>query len=122
MTNRRSLVEGMKPGGGVDPAAEAAFIYGTPPARSAAAPAPPTTQARQKPRHTMPPAERDQSSSSALTAGNRLPITTRLRADLAGALKRASLERQLAGIEPYTLQDLIEEALEPWLRAHGYLA
>jgi hypothetical protein len=52
----------------------------------------------------------------------RVPLTTRLRADLAQALKRASLERQLAGIEPSHVQLILEDALEPWLRGNGYLA
>jgi hypothetical protein len=53
---------------------------------------------------------------------SRSPISTRIRADFAAALKRASLERQLAGAEPHTLQDILEEAIEPWLKANGYLA
>jgi hypothetical protein len=51
----------------------------------------------------------------------RLPFTTRIRADLAQAAKRASLERQLQGIEPNTVQEILESALEPWLRANGYV-
>lgn len=49
------------------------------------------------------------------------PLTTRIRADFATALKRASLERQLSGTPPNTLQGVLEEALEPWLRTHGYV-
>lgn len=51
----------------------------------------------------------------------RAPLTTRIREDFARALKRASPERQLGGIEPHTLQDILEEAIEPWLRINGYL-
>ena len=51
-----------------------------------------------------------------------IPVTVRLRPELAGALKRASLERQLAGEAVFTQQELVEEALEPWLRRCGYLA
>lgn len=51
----------------------------------------------------------------------RLPISTRIRSDLASALKRASLERQLSKTEPNTLQDILEEAIEPWLKSNGYL-
>lgn len=51
----------------------------------------------------------------------RSPLTTRIRDDYAKALKRASLERQLAGITPSTLQDILEEALRPWLQDNGYL-
>jgi hypothetical protein len=36
-------------------------------------------------------------------------------------LKRASLERQLAGQTPHTVQDIVELVLEPWLKAKGYL-
>lgn len=52
----------------------------------------------------------------------RAPFTTRIRADLAHALKQASLKRQLEGVEPNTVQDILEQALEPWLRQHGYLS
>ena len=51
----------------------------------------------------------------------REPISTRLRGDLAKALKRAVLERKLAGESPDTVQEILDDALEPWLRAHGYL-
>ena len=50
-----------------------------------------------------------------------IPVTVRLSPEIAGALKRLSLERQLAGIEPATQQELVEEALEPLLRAEGML-
>ena len=50
-----------------------------------------------------------------------IPVTVRLKPEIAAALKRASLERQLAGEEVYTQQDLVEEALEPWLRGEGCL-
>ncbi|MCA9191089.1 MAG: hypothetical protein KDB03_04995 [Planctomycetales bacterium] len=49
-------------------------------------------------------------------------ITVRLRPEIAGALKRASLERQLEGQDVFTQQDLVEQALEPWLREEGYLS
>lgn len=50
-----------------------------------------------------------------------IPVTVRLRPEIAGALKRASLERQLEGEEVFTVQDLVEQALEPWLQDQGYL-
>jgi hypothetical protein len=50
-----------------------------------------------------------------------IPVTVRLRPEVASALKRASLERQLAGIEIHTQQELVEEALLPWLRTEGVL-
>lgn len=50
-----------------------------------------------------------------------IPVTIRLRPEIAGALKRASLERQLNGEETFTQQDLVENALEPWLQEEGYI-
>lgn len=51
-----------------------------------------------------------------------IPVTIRLRPEIAGALKRASLERQLAGEETFTQQELVENALEPWLVEEGYIS
>jgi hypothetical protein len=45
----------------------------------------------------------------------------RIRVDYARALKRASLQRQLDGVEPNQIQGIIEACLEPWLQSHGYL-
>lgn len=61
-------------------------------------------------------------SSKSLTPVGLIPVTVRLRPALAGALKRASLERQLAGEEVFTQQELVEQALEPWLRSLGYFS
>lgn len=96
-TPRRPLIAGIAQSlPGVDPASAAQFITGESPAASPA----PRTAADRTP---------------------RAPLTTRLRADYAAALKRASLERELAGVEPHTVQEMLEEALGPWLKVHGYL-
>ncbi|MDZ4852075.1 MAG: hypothetical protein SGI77_22535 [Pirellulaceae bacterium] len=50
-----------------------------------------------------------------------IPVTIRLRPEIAGALKRASLERELDGEDVFTQQDLVENALEPWLKENGFL-
>jgi hypothetical protein len=50
-----------------------------------------------------------------------VPVTIRLRPEIAAGLKRASLQRQLNGIEMFTQQDIVEEALIPWLKAEGLL-
>ena len=50
-----------------------------------------------------------------------IPVTIRLKPEIAGALKRASLERELDGEEVFTQQDLVEQALAPWLRQVGFL-
>ncbi len=102
MADRRPLTDGLKPAPTpVDRAVEAAFVFGpktTAPVADEPSPAPPQP----------PPIVRS-------------PLTTRVRADYAAALKRASLERQLSGTTPNTLQEILEEALEPWLKAHGYV-
>jgi hypothetical protein len=102
MHERRSLVEALKQSPTVDPKIEKEFVFQAKP--------PVITEP------TSPP------STPAPSTVSRSPISTRIRSDFAAALKRASLERQLAGLEPQTLQDILEEAIEPWLKTNGYLA
>ncbi len=105
MGERRPLTAGLKP----DPSLEQQFVRtGTVPRPDAAQP-------------TATPAPPREAKTRAANAVSRSPLTTRVRTDYAEALKRASLQRQLDGIEPNTLQDILEEALEPWLRKNGYL-
>jgi hypothetical protein len=101
---RRSLTEGLKATPPVDSAVAKEFIHG---AKIGA-------DARQSANAPILPV--------ATPPINRVPISTRMRADFASALKRASLERQLKGVEPYTLTDIIEQAIEPWLKTNGYLS
>jgi hypothetical protein len=97
MVTRRTLVEGLKETPVVDPNLEKQYVFAKP-GSVQAAPVKPV------------------SGSIA-----RTPISTRLRTDLAEALKRASLQRQLEKVEPSTLVEILEEAIEPWLKEHGYL-
>ena len=101
MTDRRSLVEGLKQTPAVDPLKEKEFVF----------------QSKQ------PNGEGATAASTAATPPTvaKSPLSTRIRADFAAALKRASLERQLGGVEPHTVQDILEAALEPWLKSSGYL-
>lgn len=99
MTDRRSLIEGLKQTPVVDPKKEKEFVFQ---AKTPGGEGPPA------PTHPVP-------------VQARSPISTRIRTDFASELKRASLERQLKGIEPSTLQDILEEAIEPWLKSNGYL-
>src|SRR5687767_6890205 len=48
-------------------------------------------------------------------------VTTRLQARTADALRRAYLEQKLNRREPATQQEIIEAALQTWLRTHAYL-
>jgi hypothetical protein len=102
MSERRTLVEGLT---APDPEAEKQFVYRGKLPPSAAPPQPAPAQL----------------APVAAQLVDRLPLTTRLRADLVTALKRASLERRLRGVEPSALQEILEQALEPWLRANGHL-
>jgi hypothetical protein len=106
MANRRPLTAGLKAKPQANRADEERFIYDEQTKPAAAPPAPPRME---------PTAVR------AATKVNRVPFTTRLRTDLAEAVKNASLERQLRKIEPNQVQEILESALEPWLRANGYL-
>jgi hypothetical protein len=95
MADRRPLVAGLSGVGGTDPGREKQFVFGD--------------------RAENEPAGRAPANVS------RVPLTTRVRADYGAALKRASLERQLSGQAPNTVQEILEEALGPWLRANGYV-
>lgn len=115
MKDRRSLVDGMtsQQGNRVDRGIEEHFVRSGQAATTGPAAA---DQDQMLPSTPMPPANRQNASTI-----NRLPLSTRIRADYAAALKRASLERQLNGTTPNTLQDILEEALGPWLVANGYI-
>jgi hypothetical protein len=104
MTERRALIEGIKAKAApADSAKEEQFVFG----------------GKKKPQ-----VEREGERASPTTAAThhaRIPLSTRMRADFSAALKRASLERQLEGVEPNTLTEILEQAVEPWLRNNGYL-
>jgi hypothetical protein len=106
MAQRRPLVAGLKAHTQADRAVEEQFVRG-----EEIRPA------------TMPRAAAalEPTALKAAPKVSRVPFTTRIRSDLAQAVKRASLERQLQGIEPNQVQEILESALEPWLRANGYL-
>jgi hypothetical protein len=119
MKERRSLVDGLLPSEVAQEEKEKAFVYGTP--------ATPEPQVE-----TASPVDNDVPVAAAVPHttydskilpqfAGRVPVTTRTRPEVATALKRASLTRQLNGIEPYYVQDIMEEALESWLRTNGYL-
>ncbi len=111
MKDRRSLMEGLKTAGERDRSVEEQFVFA----------AKAKTEQAAHPAATAPAPEVKEGKRQTGSAVGRVPLTTRVRSDFATALKRASLQRQLDGVAPNTLQDILEEALEPWLRANGYL-
>lgn len=95
MAQHRTLIEGMKAApahAAVDPAKEREIVFG-------------------------PKAVTTRPSPKVHTAG----LNTRVRAEVFAALKRASLQRQLDQVEPNTIAELVQEALEHWLRSNGYI-
>ncbi len=111
MAKRRSLAEGVKTAEEVDPALVEDFVFNR-------KPKPAKQPVANEPEAAAEPGEGKGQAASQL---GRAPLTIRFRSHFAAALKRASLERQLKGITPNTLQDILEEAVEPWLRSNGYL-
>ena len=81
----------------------------------------PSAESRSAIESRMTPPKTKKRRASGITPVAPVPVTVRLRPEVAGGLKRASLERQLSGEELFTQQDLVETLLEPWLRDQGYL-
>src|SRR5579863_1023066 len=131
MAERRALIEGLK---GLDEDIDAdlaeEFISvrktRSPAKTAAAAPMPKAPPTEPQGANSLPPlpdsvmAAAQASAPSPLTAIGRVPVGARVRTDLASALKRASLQRQLNGIQPYAVQEILEEALELWLLKNGH--
>jgi hypothetical protein len=61
------------------------------------------------------------SKQSAVITPGLISVNVRVRPEIATALQTATLQRQLQGIEPSSKREIVEEALEPWLRDNGYL-
>jgi len=122
MPNKRmSLVESMKRDEDqLDPATVDNFLkHGT------AAPKPeetedPAPQQRRPETLTASKSAEPQTDAAVMTPG-LIPIHVRVRPEIAGALKTAALQRELRGVEPFTKREIVEQALEPWLKKNGYL-
>src|SRR4051794_17226889 len=110
MAERKSLVESLQANQGVDPQLLEEFVYERPRKKGSSAVA-----------SDPPPPAPDRREGKGASAVSRVGLTTRIRTDYGEALKRASLERQLAKVTPNTLQDILEDALGPWLRSNGYI-
>ena len=122
MSKRRSLTAGVNTIPDADPEAVRSFITQerktTPEAEQELAVVAPSAAAVSKAVVSKP---KKPKRGKTVTPVGLIPVTVRLRPELAGALKRASLERQLSGEEPNTQQDLVELVLEPWLSENGYV-
>jgi len=129
MGERRALIEGLAEAEGFDPDQAEEFIKTGKVSKTAktSARAPETTPEASEVPPAKPPlpqsvvAAAQVSATAHLTGVGRVPVGARVRTEIAAALKRASLERQLQGIQPNSVQDIHEESLELWLHKHGYL-
>ena len=67
--------------------------------------------------------EEEEISDEALLGMNNLlvPLTTRLQPRTAAALKRAGLEQKLRGRKPSSVQEIVEIAIQTWLRSAKFL-
>jgi len=124
MAERRALLEGLANLEDIDPDQAEEFIN-TGKTRKAArtsARAPEATKqaTAQPPLPQSIVAAAQVSAPSLLTGVGRVPIGARVRTELAVALKRASLERQLQGIQPFAVQEILESAVELWLVKNGH--
>jgi hypothetical protein len=122
MGKRRSLTDGLKSLPKADPRKEEAFVYG--------GKKPTTTKAKKSPvakpevaKPTPTPNAESEAKPEPRPKQNlgKSPLSTRLRTDIGEALKKASLQRELAKETPYTVQDILEVVLELWLKENGYL-
>jgi len=127
MAERRALIEGLDDIEVIDPDAAENFIYDNKPRRNAKsstpvpkAPPPLRPESPSEPPAPRPTATAEAAAASPLTGVGRVPIGARVRTELAADLKRASLERQLQGIQPNSVQEILEDALELWLLKHGH--
>ena len=104
MAERRKLTQRIQPPSDIDPAAMRAFV----------------TQER-KP-ETNPTVTPSQNPFPPLSHPiGLIPVTVRLSPEIAGALKRASLERQLARADYFSQQEIVERCLRVWLQENGHL-
>jgi hypothetical protein len=128
MADRRALIEGLNAVEEIDRELEEQFVYKNKPRQTVKPavaepdPSPPVAEQfpAQSPAPRPQPAAETPAANPLLGVG-RVPLGARFRTDPAAALKRASLERQLQGIQPNSMQDILEEAAELWLHKHGLL-
>ena len=122
MANKRmSLVESMKRDEDqLDPATVDNFLkHGTAAPKSEEKEA--VSPKSEKPATITAPKTPEPQADAAVMTPGLIPIHVRVSPEIAGALKTAALQRELRGVEPFTKREIVEQALEPWLKKNGYL-
>lgn len=95
------------------PEAEAIISQGTPKPQTQN-PAVAIDSAKVQPAKSKSEKGREGENVAIVTATFRLPAT------IPPALLKASSERKIKKIQPFTQQDIVGEALTGWLQKHGY--
>jgi hypothetical protein len=129
MADRRALLEGLSDIEEIDRERAEDFVYNQKPRSATKSGPPPKLDDHVAEATVVPPMSTSAAASAAVTASTsfhlasagRVPFGARVRTELASAVKRTSLERQLQGVQPNSVQDILEEALELWLHRHGLL-
>jgi hypothetical protein len=52
--------------------------------------------------------------------GSLISLSIRVPSDIPKGLLRAATDRKIAGLRPFTQQEIVAEALAHWLKKHGY--
>lgn len=120
MKERRTLTEGLSTGDVVLSDRERDFVLGKIPSNasmpSSTAPSPPPESPTSATKDSAPKG----TPKILPQIASRVLITTRATPEVASALKRASLQRQLDGLEPFYVQEILDDAIGDWLRKNGY--
>ena len=106
MTERRSLVQGLEETPSIEEI-ERAFVFQDERKNSTA---------KREATKTIP-----EPKPSGPKMTGRVPVTARCRVEIASLLKRVSLQREMDGVEPHYVQDIVEQALVNWLTEKGYM-
>jgi hypothetical protein len=72
----------------------------------------------QRPTAQVPPS----SALPQFTMAGAVSLNVRIEPEISTALLRASMDRKIQRLDPFTQRDIVAEALAEWLKKHGYLA
>ena len=126
MVNRRSLDDALTPDeqsfletgktakAEPKPKSEATSKKGNPPMARAAL----KENFAQRPTAQVPPS----SALPQFTMAGAVSLNVRIEPEISTALLRASMDRKIQRLDPFTQRDIVAEALAEWLKKHGYLA
>ena len=71
----------------------------------------------QRPSAPMPPSP----ALPQFTMAGAVSLNVRIEPEISTALLRASMDRKIQRLDPFTQRDIVAEALASWLKANGYL-